>query len=266
MELYNLKCPHCGATLTTDRKNKAAKCEYCGNEFFLSDDGKAAANSENAADKTKNIHAQDMPTKEEMAQEAPPKQKKSHARDFLIVFLFIVAGLALNFLFDKEKPQDIVPQTDLHRFFVELRTDSAPQNVEALAQKHKLHFFKIEKAVNAADADTVYYKIAKTNETALDKQSAPAETVEIEFDMKKDNALMWAAYSDPAHIVSRALLFNYGTYYSLSADATRQNDFAGYYYYNNSLRSASDSKETALPYLKCSDAVAALRKIYTYKK
>ena len=270
MKIYNLKCPNCGATLSTDAKNKAAKCSYCGNEFILSDTDDATEVGKNTGDrghtaKTGENESQQA-AEESEGQHNPPKQKQSHARDFLIVFLIVAAGLVLNFMFDKEQPQDIVPQTDLHRFFTELQPDSTPQSAEALAQKYKLHFFRMEKAVNTAEADTVYYKVAKTNETALNKPGAHAETVEIEFDMAKGNALMWAAYSDPGHIVSHALLFNYGTYYSLTADRSQKTDFAGYYFYNNSLRSSPDSKASSLPYLKCSDAVAALNKIYTYKK
>ena len=120
--------------------------------------------------------------------------------------------------------------------------------------------------MNTADANILYYKIAKTNETALNKKDAVGETIEIEFDMTRQNALLWAAYADPEHIVSRALLFNYGTYYSLSAEKEKQKELAGYYFYNNSLRSAPDSKSTALPYLKCKNATEALKWIYTYKK
>ena len=38
MKIYNLKCPNCGATLTTDVNNNYAKCQYCGNEFMISED------------------------------------------------------------------------------------------------------------------------------------------------------------------------------------------------------------------------------------
>ena len=37
LKIYNLKCPNCGATLTTDVKNNHARCEYCGNEFYISE-------------------------------------------------------------------------------------------------------------------------------------------------------------------------------------------------------------------------------------
>lgn len=269
MKIYNLKCPHCGATLTTDVKNNFAKCQYCGNEFIISEDTeenvtqpgrskeKGAENKENEAEK-KSGKQKESPS--------PDKRKASRVRDLIIVFIIVAVGLALSLLLDKEKPQDIVPNTDLHRFFMELKPDSTVQDAETLAQKHKLHFFRTEKAIHSDAANVIYYKVAKTNETALNKQGEHAETVEIEFDMAKDNALMWACYSDPGHIVSRALLFNYGTYYSLTADINQQKDVAGYYFYNNSLRSSPDSKGSSLPYLKCSDAAATLRKIYTYKK
>ena len=167
----------------------------------------------------------------------------------MIVALFLIIGLALIFFFDKESPRDIVPKTDLHRFFTELHPDMTPQNVEALAQKHKLHFFRIDKAVNSDTANINYYKIAKTMDITLGKQDVNA-----------------AVYSDPEHIVSHALLFRYGTYYSLSAEETQAKEKAGYYYYNNSLRSASGEQKTYPPYLKCADAVEALKMIYTYKK
>ena len=194
------------------------------------------------------------------------ENKESRSRDFIIIFLFIIVGVALSLLFDKKTPQDIVPKTDLHRFFMELRLDSTPQDIETLAQKHKLHFFRTEKAVNSDTANIIYYKVAKTNETALDKQGEHGETVEIEFDATKNNAFRLAVYADPEHIVSRALLFKYGSYYSLSAEDTKAKDVAGYYYYNNSLRSAAGEQKTHPPYLKCADAVEALKHIYTYKK
>ena len=100
----------------------------------------------------------------------------------------------------------------------------------------------------------------------LGKQDVNAETVEIEFDIAKKNAFRLAVYSDPEHIVSHALLFKYGTYYNLSAEETQAKEKAGYYYYNNSLRSSSGEQKTYPPYLKCADAVEALKMIYTYKK
>ena len=38
MKIYHLKCPNCGATLATDVKNNRARCEYCGNEFYISEE------------------------------------------------------------------------------------------------------------------------------------------------------------------------------------------------------------------------------------
>lgn len=269
LKIYNLKCPNCGATLATDVKNNYARCEYCGNEFYISEDTENEANqadlsNEGDADKYK---AKPLPGQVSgKASADPEKRKKSRVRDFVIIFLFVIIGTALSLLLDKEKPQDIVPKTDLHRFFTELRLDCTPQSIETLTQKHKLHFFRTEKAVNANSANILYYKVAKTMETALDKQGEHGETVEIEFDAEKNNTFRLAVYSDPDHIVGRALLFNYGTYYSLSADNANAKNLTGYYYYNNSLRSAAGEQKTHPPYLKCADATEALKMIYTYKK
>jgi len=271
LKIYHLKCPNCGATLATDVKNNRARCEYCGNEFYISDDMEKDAkqpdrnDGKEAAKKDDASLQQQIPNKS-ASTVSPEERKKERLRDFIIIFLFIIAGLALSLVFDKKAPQDIVPKTDLHRFFMELRLDSTPHDIEALAQKHKLHFFRTEKAVNSNTANIIYYKVAKTNETALDKQGEHGETVELEFDMTKNNAFKLAVYADPEHIVSRALLFKYGTYYSISADDTNAKDVAGYYYYNNSLRSAAGEQKTHPPYLKCTDAVEALKYIYTYKK
>ena len=271
MKIYHLKCPNCGATLATDVKNNHARCEYCGNEFYISDDmendikqpgrndGKEAAKEEGKSLPGSKTEARSSTVSSEEC-------KKERLRDFIIIFLFIIAGLALSLLFDKQTPQDVVPKTDLHRFFMELRLDSTPHDIETLAQKHKLHFFRTEKAVNFDTPNIIYYKVAKTNETALDKQGEHGETVEIEFDMTKNNAFKLAVYADPEHIVSRALLFKYGTYYSLSADDTNAKDVAGYFYYNNSLRNTAGEQKTHPPYLKCADAAEALKNIYTYKK
>ena len=271
VKIYNLKCPNCGATLTTDVKNNYARCEYCGNEFHISEETENTAKQSDrndgkvtAGDKTQSLAG---PKAE--AQSSVPnmeERKRGRARDFIIIFLFIIVGVALSLLFDKKTPQDIVPKTDLHRFFMKLRLDSTPQEAETLAQKHRLHFFRTEKAVNSDTANIIYYKVAKTNETALDKQGEHGETVEIEFDAEKNNAFRLAVYADPEHIVSRALLFKYGTYYSLSAEDMKAKDIAGYYYYNNSLRSAAGEQQTHPPYVKCADAAEALKKIYTYKK
>ena len=270
MKIYNLKCPNCGATLTTDVKNKHAKCQYCGNEFMISEDAEADE-KQSACNKAKEASkiGTEAPEKRPAAQKEtanPEKRKASRVRDFIIVFLIVTAGLALSLLLDKEKPQDIVPKTDLHRFFMELRLDSTAQDVETLAQKHKLHYFRTEKAVNSETANVIYYKVAKTNETTLDKQGEHAETVEIEFDMTKDNTFKLAVYKDPEHITASALLFKYGTYYSISAEDSKTNEFAGYYYYNNSLRSTAGEQKAHPPYLKCADATEALKKVYTYKK
>jgi len=263
LKVYNLKCPNCGATLATDVKNRRARCEYCGNEFMISDE------TENTGKDTgiNDSKAGQPPEKGPASDKIPVRsRKKSHSRDLLIVFVFVIAGLMLSLAFDKENPGDIVPKTDLHRFFMEVRTSSTPRDVESLAQKHKLHFFRTEKAVNSGAADTVYYKFAKTNETALDRQGAHGETIEMEFDISNNNAFKWAAYTDPEHIVSRAVLFRTGPYLSLSLNAAVQKEAEGYYYYNNSLRSTADGKNTHPPYLKCTDAVEALKRIYTYKK
>lgn len=267
MKVYNIKCPNCGATLATDVKNHHARCEYCGNEFYLSEETEKSAGKENQDDGKKNpaVLAERVSAEDRRAVD-PERKKKSRSRDVLIVALFLILGLALNFFFDKESPRDIVPGTDLHRFFMELRLDSTPQNVEALAQKHKLRFFRIEKAVNSETANINYYKIAKTMENTLDKQNVNNEAVEIEFDIARNNAFRLAVYSDPAHIVSRALLFKYGSYYSLSGEETQAKDMAGYYYYNNSLRSAPGEQKTHPPYVKCADAAEALKMIYTYRK
>ena len=269
MKIYSLKCPNCGATLTTDVKNNYAKCQYCGNEFRISEDTEADE-KQSVPDKTKEDAEKgtEAPEKRPVTQKentSPEKRKASRIRDFIIVFLIVTAGLALSLLFDKEKPQDIVPKTDLHRFFMELRPDNTAKDVESLAQKHKLRYFRTEKMVNSETANVIYYKVAKTNETVLNKQGEHAETVEIEFDMTKGNAFKLAAYTDPEHITARALLFKYGTYYSLSAENTKK-ELAGYYYYNNSLRSATGEQNTHPPYLKCPNAAEALKKIYTYKK
>ncbi len=271
LKIYNLKCPNCGATLSTDVKNNRARCEYCGNEFYIAEAKENDAKQPERNEKTDDVQAKQDPQQEQVAAVNraagdAEENDKSHFRDFIIVFFFIMVGVALSLLFDKKAPQDIVPKTDLHRFFMELRLDSTPQDIETLAQKHKLHFFRTEKAVNSDTANIIYYKIAKTNETALDKQGEHGETVEIEFDAIKNNAFRLAVYADPEHIVSRAILFKYGTYYSLSAEDTKAKDVAGYYYYNNSLRSAAGELKTHPPYLKCADAVEALKNIYTYKK
>ena len=50
MKLYNFKCPNCGATLTTDVKNHHARCEYCGNEFHISDETETSAGLDNQED------------------------------------------------------------------------------------------------------------------------------------------------------------------------------------------------------------------------
>ena len=270
MKIYNLKCPNCGATLTTDVKNNYAKCQYCGNEFKISEDTEA---DEKHPSREKEKDAAENKAKEpgknpvtQRENTNPEKRKASRVRDFIIVLLIVTAGLALSLLFDKEKPQDIVPKTDLHRFFMELRLDSTAKDVETLAQKHKLHYFRTEKMVNSETANVIYYKVAKTNETVLYKQGGHAETVEIEFDMTKDNAFKLAVYTDPEHITARALLFKYGSYYSLSADNTEIKEYAGYYYYNNSLRSAAGEQKSHPPYLKCTDSAEALKKVYTYKK
>ena len=271
MKIYNLKCPNCGATLATDVKNNHARCEYCGNEFYISEDTENEARQLDGNEKRETAQ-KEAEVKPEHSSDInpsavdPEKRKQSRVRDLIIVSLIILAGLFLSRILDAEKPQDTVPKTDLHRFFTELRPDNTPQNVEALAQKHKLHFFRTEKAVNSDTANITYYKIAKTMETALNKQGAHAETVEIEFDMTKNNAFRLAVYSDPEHISGRALLFKYGSYYSLSADETQAKDTAAYYYYNNSLRSAPGEQKTHPPYLKCADAAEALKKIYTYRK
>ena len=257
MRLYNLKFPNCGATLMTNVKSRYAKCQYCGNEFIISEDTEGDA-EKSTRDKTKDTAEKETAN--------PEKRRASRARDFIIVFLIVAAGLALSLLLDKEKPQDIVPKTDLHRFFMELRLNSTAQDVETLAQKHKLHFFQTEKAINSDTANVLFYKVAKTNETALNKQGEHAETIEIEFDMTKDNAFKLAVYKDPEHITAHVLLFKYGTYYSLSAEDTKTNEFAGYYYYNNSLRSATDEQKTHPPFLKCENAAEALKKVYTYKQ
>ena len=181
MKLYNFKCPNCGATLTTDVKNHHARCEYCGNEFHISDETETSAGLDNQEEGKKTPTVLTERTAEEVGTAGDSKrQKKSGSRDFLIVALFLIIGLALNFFFDKEPSRDIVPKTDLHRFFTELHPDITPQNVEALAQKHKLHFFRIDKAVNSDTANINYYKIAKTMDITLGKQDVNAETVEIE--------------------------------------------------------------------------------------
>ena len=50
MKLYNFKCPNCGATLTTDVKNHHARCEYCGNEFQISEETETSAGHDNQED------------------------------------------------------------------------------------------------------------------------------------------------------------------------------------------------------------------------
>ena len=108
MKIYNLKCPNCGATLTTDVKNNYAKCQYCGNEFTISEDAEADE-KQSARDKAKEAAEKETeaPEKRPVAQKEtanPEKRKASRVRDFIIVLLIVTAGLALSLLFDKEKP------------------------------------------------------------------------------------------------------------------------------------------------------------------
>lgn len=146
VKIYNLKCPNCGATLTTDVKNNHARCEYCGNDFYITEETEKPAGNESQDTVRKNPTVQMKRTSEDNHPADDSKiQKNSDGHEKLIFFLFLIIGLTLNFFLDKESPRDIVPKTDLHRFFMELQLDSTPQNVEALAQKYKLHFIRLER-------------------------------------------------------------------------------------------------------------------------
>lgn len=101
MKIYNLKCPNCGATLSTDVKNKAAKCDYCGNEFIISEDSENADESKNAVSKEVAPKPQNHLSEEINAPSNPPKRKKSRTKDYLIVFTIIIVGLILNYIFDR---------------------------------------------------------------------------------------------------------------------------------------------------------------------
>ncbi|MBR4908843.1 MAG: FYDLN acid domain-containing protein [Acidaminococcaceae bacterium] len=138
MRIYNLKCPNCGATLTTDVKNNYAKCDYCGNEFHISEEMENKT-KEPADSKKKDAAQKEAEAKPERSSDIKAstayqeKRKMSRTSELIIVSLLILTGLVLSYLFDKNTPQDIVPKTDLHRFFMELRPDSTPQTIEALA-------------------------------------------------------------------------------------------------------------------------------------
>ena len=72
MKIYNFKCPNCGATLVTDVKNKNAKCQYCGNEFMISEDLEAdtkqpARNKENDPAEIKTAMPGDNPVPQKSA-------------------------------------------------------------------------------------------------------------------------------------------------------------------------------------------------------
>ena len=105
MKLYNFKCPNCGATLTTDVKSHHARCEYCGNEFHISEETETSAGQDNHDDGKKTPTVLPERTSEEVSTAGnSERQKKSGSRDFLIVALFLIIGLALIFFFDKESP------------------------------------------------------------------------------------------------------------------------------------------------------------------
>lgn len=105
MKLYNFKCQNCGATLTTDVKNHHARCEYCGNEFHISEETETSAGHDNQEDGKKTPTVLTERTSEEVSTAGDSeRQKKSGSRDFLIVALFLIIGLAINFFFDKEAP------------------------------------------------------------------------------------------------------------------------------------------------------------------
>ena len=105
MKIYNLKCPNCGATLTTDVKNNYAKCQYCGNEFMISKDTESDEKQsdrnkgKDAAEKETNVS--EMYPVEQREASNQRKRKTSRIRDFIIVFLIVTAGLALSLLLDK---------------------------------------------------------------------------------------------------------------------------------------------------------------------
>lgn len=40
MQINQVNCKNCGATLQYDLKNRMAKCEYCGSEYFLDNLGR----------------------------------------------------------------------------------------------------------------------------------------------------------------------------------------------------------------------------------
>lgn len=106
MKIYNLKCPNCGATLATDIKNNYAKCDYCGNEFVISDDTeKGAEQPDSGKDKRAAGNKAGTEPKHTSGPESTGKKtgnnKKSHSRDLIFVALFALIALILNFCFDR---------------------------------------------------------------------------------------------------------------------------------------------------------------------
>ena len=115
LKIYNLKCPNCGATLSTDVKNNRARCEYCGNEFYI-----AEAKDNDTKQPERNEKTDDVQAKQDSQQEhaaaantaagGAEENSNSHFRDFIIVFFFIMVGVALSLLFDKKRLRTLCPK------------------------------------------------------------------------------------------------------------------------------------------------------------
>ncbi|MBQ9635352.1 MAG: hypothetical protein IJV12_03960, partial [Acidaminococcaceae bacterium] len=80
---------------------KAAKCDYCGNVFIISEDSENADESKNVVGKEVAPKPQSHLSEENNAPNNPPKRKKSRTKDYLIAFTIIIVGLILNYIFDR---------------------------------------------------------------------------------------------------------------------------------------------------------------------
>ena len=148
---------------------------------------------------------------------------------------------------------------NLQKIFLLLSFDTSPSNLEALIEKYSLSYTKQE----YDNGEILSYVVAFTEESARQTHAESGDRLKVSFS-NGSSELMDAEYSASSHSRS-ALLYNYGTWYSLREKSP--GNYTGYYVIG-ALSDESgitikydNGNETETDYFPCNSAEDALKKV-----
>lgn len=113
----------------------------------------------------------------------------------------------------------------LQNMFLSLAFETTEEDLCAMIEENGLEYTEQE---YYGTPKSIHYKIAYEKDVARQKHADDGDFLEVSFN-KEDGTFMYAEYFSNRAFMT-AILYSYGTYWSLN-EATANNDYSGYYYH-----------------------------------